>query len=281
MKRNLRTPALIAILAIVASFAWAQAYFGSPYEGIEELHVLARNSGDTHGGLFIHEDTDATYSVELDTATLSANRTLTIPNATGTIALTDGTLASPTITSPTISGTVAGGASYTAPTLTSPTFSGTVSRDTQWFQIAPRAKVGATAGWTVAAADDLGLMATCPASQTAATLVVPIDDLHIGDVITGFGVVAQIESAGGAVTLDADLRALTAADADFTDASLATLTQISVTADDSFDGVATGTKESITVTVTAGKKYYLLLTATTAGSTDIALGGLTLKINER
>lgn len=154
-------------------------------------------------------------------------------------------------------------------------------RDSLWMQVGSDPKVGATAGWTVAAANDTGLMGTVAASQTAATLVVPLTNLHIGDVITGFGVNAQIESAGGAVTLDCALRKMTGADADYTDASVATMTQISVTADDSFNGVSTGTKTGISETVTAGVKYYMLLTATTAGSTDIALGGLTLQVSPR
>lgn len=284
MKR-FRLLSLLAALALVVSIAIAQntgAFLVTDrYIGAAEVHVSDYVSATGLGGLYIHDDANVEYAAHIALPALSGDVTFTLPSASGTFATTSGTLASPTLTSPTISGTVAGGAIYTAPTLTSPTFSGTVTRDTQWFQIAPRAKAGTTAGWVVGAGDDLGLMATCPASQTASTLVVPIDHLHIGDVITGFGVVAQIESAGGTVTLDCDLRALTAADADFTDASLATLTQISVAADDSFDGVTTGTKESITVTVTAGKKYYFLVTATTAGSTDIALAGLTLKINQR
>ncbi len=43
------------------------------------------------------------------------------------------------------------------------------------------------------------------ASQSAGTLVIPIGGLHIGDTITGFKVIAQVESAGNVVTIDADL----------------------------------------------------------------------------
>lgn len=135
-------------------------------------------------------------------------------------------------------------------------------------QIGTRAKVGGTAGWTVGAANDLGTIATMAAGGTAATLVIPIDGLHIGDTITGFKINAQIESGGNAVTLDASLRALTVAAADPTDAAIGTgITQVSVTADTAVASEKTG----LTEVVTSGKTYYLLVTGTTGASTDIQL----------
>lgn len=134
-------------------------------------------------------------------------------------------------------------------------------------QIGTRAKVGATAGWTVGAADNLPYIATVAASQTGATLVLPIDGLQIGATITGFRIVAQIESAGNTVTLDADLRATTNVAAEPTDASIGAVTQVSATADTAVSEAKTGLSE----VVTSGKTYYLLLTATTALSTDIIL----------
>ena len=134
-------------------------------------------------------------------------------------------------------------------------------------QIGTRAKVGTTAGWTVAAANDLPYVGTLAASQTASTLVLPIDGLHIGDTITGFKVISQIESAGGAVTLDADLRAVTNVAAEPTDASIGAITQVSVTA----DTASAASKTGLTEVVTSGKSYYLLITGTTAASTDTIL----------
>jgi len=52
-------------------------------------------------------------SVTLDSPSTASNYTVTLPSAAGTLATTTGSLASPTIT-----GTVAGGATYTSPTLT-------------------------------------------------------------------------------------------------------------------------------------------------------------------
>ena len=134
-------------------------------------------------------------------------------------------------------------------------------------QVGTRAKVGGTAGWVVAAATDLPYVATMAASQTAGTLVIPIDGLHIGDTITGFKIVSQIESAGNAVTIDAALRAVTNVAADPTDASIGAITQVSVTADTASAAAKTG----LTEVVTSGKSYYLLVTATTLASTDIIL----------
>jgi len=139
------------------------------------------------------------------------------------------------------------------------------------------AKLGAGAGWTLGGgAVNLGLMATMAASQTAGTLVVPIPGLKVGDTITGFSVVGQIESAGGAVTLDADLRKLTAAAADVTDGSVGAIAQIAVTADTAVATAKTGLAEVVAATET----FYVLLTGTTAASTDIALQGITVTVTE-
>lgn len=134
-------------------------------------------------------------------------------------------------------------------------------------------KVGATAGWTVRGATDVGTLALCPASQTASTLVVPLDFLAVGDVITGFYPVGQVESAGNTASLTVNLRKLTAAAADLTDASVATSGSVSYTAD-ALLGRITQPVENLSVTVADGESYYFLLTATTAASTDIALQGV-------
>lgn len=136
-------------------------------------------------------------------------------------------------------------------------------------------KVGATAGWVVGGgAVNTGLMATCPASQTGSKLVVPLSGvLNVGDTITGVHLVGQIESGGNAVTVDVDLRKMTAAAADVSDASVATMTQLSVTADtimSSSNTAITGQTE----VVGADETFYLVITATTAAATDIALQGV-------
>lgn len=153
----------------------------------------------------------------------------------------------------------------------------TVITGSSWItQIGARAKVGATAGFVVGAADNLPYVATLPASQTASTLVISIDGLRPGDIITGFRVVAQVESAGGAVTIDGDLRAVTNVAAEPTDASIGTMTQVSVTADTAVSQEKTG----LTETVTSGKTYYLKITATTAAATDIILQACEITVTQ-
>lgn len=140
-------------------------------------------------------------------------------------------------------------------------------------------KVGGTAGWVVGGgAVNTGLMATCPASQTGSKLVVPLTGVvNVGDTITGIHLVGQIESGGNAVTLDVDLRKMTAAAADVTDASVATMTQLSVSADtiiSSSNAAISGQTE----VAGADETFYLVITATTGASTDIALQGVVVTL---
>jgi hypothetical protein len=152
-----------------------------------------------------------------------------------------------------------------------------VSRASQEFMYsACDGKIGTTAGWVVNAADNLN-QATLPASQTASHFVIPISGLKVGSIITAFKVEAQIESAGGAVTLDADLRKQTNAAADPTDASIGAITQVAVTADTKSEATKTGLSD----TLAADEWLYVLITATTAGSTDIRLLGVTVTVTEK
>lgn len=146
-------------------------------------------------------------------------------------------------------------------------------RTGQKYQLSGYAKAGTTAGWVVNAGDNLWEH-TLPASQSASTLVLPVSGLHVGDTITAFQCEAQIESAGGAVTLDGDLRKLTNVAADPSDASVGTWTQVSVTADTK----AEPEKASLAEVVAADERFYILVTATTAGSTDIRLLGCNVTV---
>jgi hypothetical protein len=157
------------------------------------------------------------------------------------------------------------------------TVSGAILRPGWTTQLGHGAKVGSAAGWVVGAATNLPYVATMAASQTAGTLVLPVLGLHPGDVITGFRIVAQVESAGGIVTIDAALRAVTNVAAEPTDAGIGTgITQVSVTADTAVSAVKTG----LTEVVTSGKTYYILVTATTAASTDIILQASEITVTE-
>lgn len=132
---------------------------------------------------------------------------------------------------------------------------------------------GATAGWVVAGSNTGS--AKLPASQTASTLVVPVN-LKVGDTIRAFKVLGQIESAGNTATLNVSLRKLTTAAADLVDASIGAITQVSVTADTVVAAIKTGLKE----VVGDNESFYFLVTGTTAASTDIDLQGFVLTVDE-
>ena len=141
-------------------------------------------------------------------------------------------------------------------------------------QAAGLAKVGTTAGFVVAAASNISLV-TCPASQTAATLVLPIPYLKQGQIIKGFHLVGQVESAGNIATVDAALRKQTAAAADVSDAAVASITQLSLTAD-TILGPLNSLLDGLSEVVAEDNNYYILITVTTAAATDVALQGVAL-----
>lgn len=240
--------------------------------------------------VFTFPQTAADTLVCLATTQTLTNKTLTAPTinaATLTGAISGGTfdtstLTAPTINAATLTGTISGG-TFTSSTLTSPTINGgSFNRTAQvYFVTAPgNAKVGATAGWTIAAASDTSRV-TMAAGGTASTLVIPIvAALKVGWTITGFYLVGQIESAGNVCTLDANMFKLTAAAADLTDASIGAITQISVTADTEISA-ANSTKTLVTPEViAANESFYVLITGTTAASTDIDLMGVAVIVTE-
>lgn len=135
-------------------------------------------------------------------------------------------------------------------------------------------KAGATSGWLPIAGDNVAL-ATLPASKAASTLIIPVPDLQAGRTITAFGLLGQIESAGGAATLDCELRKQTSAAADVVDASVATMTQLAIAIDTSVTA-ANATKSGLTEVIGPSDSYYLKVTGTTAALTDIALLAATI-----
>jgi hypothetical protein len=140
--------------------------------------------------------------------------------------------------------------------------------------------IGATAGWASPSAHagfTNAAVVGLPASQTASTFVIPLSGLKVGDTIISYTVRGQIESAGNIATLDADLRKLTIAAANITDASIGGITQISATA----DAIVSSEKVLATAEVVAAdEQYYVLITGTTAAATDIQLAGITIKVQE-
>lgn len=120
---------------------------------------------------------------------------------------------------------------------------------------------------------------TLPASRTAATLIVPIEGLKVGDVITSFHLIGQIESGGNTVTVDAALRKHTAAAGDVADAEVGAITQLSVVADTAMSDANTS-PAALSETVGADETFYVLITATTGAACDIALQGVAVTVTE-
>lgn len=146
----------------------------------------------------------------------------------------------------------------------------------EYFMSINGAKVGSAAGWTLAAANDLYL-ATIAASQSAAKLVIGIRiPLKIGQKIIGFKLVGELVSAGNAVTFDCDLRKGTSAAGSVTDASIATMTQLSATA----SAIITAGKTGFSAVITAGCNYYFVITTTTGVSCSAILQGLTVTVQD-
>lgn len=133
-------------------------------------------------------------------------------------------------------------------------------------QVNGRAKAGTTAGWVVAAADNLGKIATLPAAQAGSTLVLAVGGLRVGDIITGFALEGSLQSGGNHATIIADLRVLTAAVAGATDASVGVMAAaLDVTAN-TIASSANAAKSGLAHTVVEGESFYLLITATTAAA---------------
>ncbi|MCC6775647.1 MAG: hypothetical protein IT537_03265 [Hyphomicrobiales bacterium] len=141
----------------------------------------------------------------------------------------------------------------------------------------PNAKLaGSGAGWVLAADDAVNLL-TLPASQTSEVVGIAIPGLQVGDIVTAVGVVGQVESAGGNVTLAMDVRKHTAAAADVADASLGTDNVGTLTADTILSAANLGVT-GLTETMAADEMLYVNLTGTTAGSTDIAIMALVVTV---
>ena len=137
-----------------------------------------------------------------------------------------------------------------------------------------RAKVGTTAGWVVAAADNLGKMATIPAAQTSSTLVIPLSDLLVGETITAFSLVGSLQSGGNAVSITAELRKLTAAAAGGTDALVGAMAApLSVTTNTILSS-ANAAKTGLSEVVAVDETFYLLVTCTTGAACTGELQGV-------
>lgn len=140
------------------------------------------------------------------------------------------------------------------------------------------AKVGATSGWVVTGGTDI-CHATLPASQTSSTLVIPIAGLEVGDTITAVSVVGQVESAGNTATLALSVRKQTSAAGDNVDAEIDSDTSGDLTSDTLLSSSTLGVT-SMTEVVAENESFYVLLTGTTAASTDIAVMSIVVTVTK-
>jgi len=141
-------------------------------------------------------------------------------------------------------------------------------------------KVGATAGWVITAGTNLPL-ATLPASQTGSTLVIPILGLQVDDVISSVEVHGQVDSGGNAVTVAATVRKYKSdAAAGGTDSEVVASANVAsaVVADTLIDSTLT---PSGTVTVADDEAYYVLITGTTLGTTDVEIGNIVCNVSRK
>lgn len=141
-----------------------------------------------------------------------------------------------------------------------------------------RAKAGATTGWGISPNLNNSYISLSQ-NQTGATAVIPLSGLKVGDLLVGYSVAGQIESGGNTVTLDANLRKMTTAAADLVDASISSITQLSVTADTAVSAANAG-KLDVSETVTVDANYYVLITATTGATCDFGIQGILITVDE-
>lgn len=161
---------------------------------------------------------------------------------------------------------------YTSGTAVATLVSLLVHKEKTIFNVAKGSKAGATAGWVVGGAADTSLV-TLPASQTSSTLVMPVHFNNSGKKIVGFYLIGQVESGGNAVVLDCVLKKHSAVASDVTTTTIASMTQVSVTADTALTSANTLTDVRDEV-IGENDTYFFLITGTTLGSTDVALQGI-------
>lgn len=155
---------------------------------------------------------------------------------------------------------------------------GTVRREGVTINVpcAGGSKVGATAGWTVAAASDVSEV-TCANSITNGTFVIPIRHLKTGDIITGYKFVGNYATSGNTCTITANLRWEVPGATGPTDASLATVALVSQT----YSAAVSGTTlrvSGIAHTILGAANYYFLVTGKTGASVSITAQALNLDI---
>lgn len=142
------------------------------------------------------------------------------------------------------------------------------------------AKVGATAGWTAGTAAADTSLAALPQSQTAATLIIPVTGLKIGDVITGAFLLGEIIATSTGDTLDCALHSQLGVAGSITDTNLGSMTQyVSASVNDLFTSKNTKILLTEEHTIVEGESFYLILTGTTAASNSMKIHGAVVNVH--
>lgn len=136
-------------------------------------------------------------------------------------------------------------------------------------------KVGSASGWATGAATNFPV-STLTESQTASTLVVPLNEIKAGDVITGFSPIGIIQTTGATFTLDISLRRHTNVITGATTINISSMTQaVGIT-----NTLMSDSSSSFLYTSVVNESYSYLLTATTGASCTMTLQGIKTSFNQ-
>jgi hypothetical protein len=139
------------------------------------------------------------------------------------------------------------------------------------------AKVGATAGWLVNEASNSPL-ARCQDGTTGATLVIPVHGLKLGDRINGFHLIGQVTILDP-VTLDCSLRKQMAAQADVSDALIASMAQLAISDNSVALSAINTSSPDFNCVIADGETYYFLIAASVASDSSVNLQGVALFVD--
>ena len=117
-------------------------------------------------------------------------------------------------------------------------------------------------------------------AQTNTTAIYPITGLHVGDKINQFRIVGALGAdTAKATVLDANLRKVTGGAGSVTDASVATITQVSVVTDTALDSEATADFDEVVAT---DYQYYVLVKISTYNddANDVSITGVEVDVNQ-
>lgn len=135
---------------------------------------------------------------------------------------------------------------------------------------------GIVLGWQVNAPDDGGMLATLASGLQGDTLIVPVADLYVGDVVNGFYLIGLASSVGATLTIDCDLRQLTVTTAGIVDVSVGTMPTLIATTTAVLGPVTT--QANVLQMVADGETYYLRIKATTGNLCSISLQAVGINI---